>query len=176
MILPKSVREIIGHTFGKSIANAKLWHELAVSYHEAAKILHVHNKSVEANISVVAHFNGALSLELMLKAILVAKGRTMKFTHKLKGLAKDAEIEISENQKMTLELLSEVLEWRGRYPVPTKEEKWDNYHDNIYEKHKIRTRKGNVGITRSNPETFPNLENYLKIWEICQTTWATLKS
>lgn len=175
MILPKKIREIIGYTFKKSIANAKSWHTIAISYHEASKLLHLHDDDVEANISLVAHFNGALSLELMLKAILTAKGRAPKLTHNLNDLAKDAEIKFSENQKMTLELLSEVLRWRGRYPVPTNEGQWDDYHDKIYEKHKIRTRRGNIGVTRSNPETFPNLENYMKIWEICQTTWMALE-
>jgi len=55
-------------------------------------------------------------------------------THELLRLARDAGVAFSNNQEATLEWLSEILKWSGRYPVPNKEEDWDHYFDNVQEK------------------------------------------
>lgn len=64
-------------------------------------------------------------MELLFKSIIVAEGGIVPKHHNLLDLARDADVGYSSNQRATLELMTEVLKWSGRYPVPTREEAWD---------------------------------------------------
>lgn len=119
--------------------------------------------------------NAALSIELLLKAIIVAKGLIAPQTHELPKLARNAEVAFTKNQETTLELLGEVLKWSGRYPVPNNEKAWDHYHDVVHERHVIREREGNIGVTRANPETFPSAKNYAAIWMLANRKWDEIQ-
>jgi HEPN domain-containing protein len=166
-------REIVGFTFDKERSNETFWYNRAVSFHEGASILCRH----EAHILVFL-FNAALSIELLFKAITIANKSDIRFKHNLLDLAEDAEISFSDNQKKTLEFMSEILIWKGRYPTPTKAGIWNNFQDNVFEKHIIRERYGNVGVTRANPETFPspnNYENYEVLWNIANQKWSEIQ-
>ena len=116
--------------------------------------------------------NAALSIELLLKAIIVAEGGKPRRTHELLGLARNAGIAFSNNQEATLEWLSEILKWSGRYPVPNKEEDWDHYFDYVQERHIIRERQGNAGVVRANPETFPSVKNCGDLWDVANRKWS----
>jgi hypothetical protein len=78
-----------------------------------------------------------------------------------------AMVPVSENQKKTLDLLTSTIVWSGRYPAPNTASKWDEYQDFTFESHVVRTTVGNVSTVRANPDTFPNWNNYLKIWNVC---------
>jgi len=120
--------------------------------------------------------NAALSIELLLKAIIVAKGRIAPKTHELLDLAREAGVAFSKNQKAMLELLCEFLKWSGRYPVPNTERDWDHYYDQVLEKHIIREREGNVGRVRANPETFPSDKNYEELWDLVNRKWGEIQT
>ena len=166
----EKAREICGFTFDKERSNETTWYNFAVSFHEGASILYHH----EARILVFL-FNSALSIELLFKAIVVANKSDIRFDHNLLDLANLAEISFSDSQKKTLELMSEILLWKGRYPTPTNAGRWNNFQDNVLEKHIIRERNGNVGVTRANPETFPSPENYEVLWNIANQKWNEIQ-
>jgi HEPN domain-containing protein len=169
----EKAREICGFTFDKERSNETFWYNLAVSFHEGASILCQH----EAHILVFL-LNAALSIELLFKAIVVANKSEIRFEHNLLDLAKAAEISFSENQKKTLEFMTEILIWKGRYPTPTNAGRLNNFQNNILEKHIIRERNGNVGVTRANPETFPSPNNYdvyEMLWNIANQKWSELQ-
>jgi len=63
-----------------------------------------------------------MSLELLLKAIVVAKNETPKATHDLVALSRQAVVAYSSVELTTLKILSESIIWDGRYPVPKKED------------------------------------------------------
>ena len=92
----------------------------------------------------------------------------MELNHNLIQLSKDSGVNLTKDQECTLELLSEIIIWNGRYPIPKKEEQWDNYHDVILEKHIIRERDGNTFRTLAHRGRFPSIENYKKIWDACE--------
>jgi len=166
-------RELAGFTFDKEQSNETFWYNLAVSFHKGANILCHH----EAHILVFL-FNAALSIELLFKAIVVANKNKIRFEHNLLKLAKDAEISFSDNQEKTLEFLSEILIWKGRYPTPTNAKIWKNFQDKVLEKHIIRERNGIVGVTRANPETFPSPRNYdvyEVLWNIANKKWSEIQ-
>jgi HEPN domain-containing protein len=168
------VREICGFTFDKERSNETFWYNRAVSFHEGASILCHH----EAHILVFL-FNAALSIELLLKAIVVANKGEIRFEHNLLKLAKAAEVSFSDNQKNTLEFMSEILIWNGRYPTPTKAGTWNDFQDVVLQKHIIREMIGNAGVIRANPETFPspnNYENYEVLWNIANQKWSELQT
>ena len=169
MIDWKRIRESIGYTQAKQSKDASKWHYLAVGYHAAAKILEEHQDKIPADTRPFA-FNAALSIELILKSVLARKSVGISGGangHDLNLLAERAEIALNENQKLTLELFTETIVWSGRYPAPKNELKWDDYQDRILESHIVRRTVGNVSSVVANRETFPNWENYSKIWAIC---------
>src|ERR1019366_5418212 len=135
-----------------------------------ASILAQHKDSIQGSVRVFL-VNVALSLELLLKAIIVAQGESAPPIHALRDLADKAGVDFTKSQKATLELLEEIFKWSGRYPVPNKASDWDTYHDQIFERHVIRERVGNTSITRANRETFPSIENCDELWTIGNRKW-----
>ncbi len=136
------------------------------SFHDAAIVLHDAQERISLGFRVFA-YNAALSLELVIKAILAAENKTIPAKHELRNLAKLADIPLDTDQLDTLDLLTEIIIWLGRYPAPKTEEKWDNFQDGILERHKVRSRSGNVGIVAIDTRRFPTKENYIRIWEAC---------
>ncbi len=146
----------------------------AVSFREGANVLGQHKDSIRGGMRVFLT-NAALSIELLLKAIIAAKGGIVRNTHELPGLARDAGVAFTKNQEATLELLGKVLKWSGRYPVPTNEKDWDHYYDVVHERHVIREREKNIGRVRANPETFPSVKNYEVLWNLASTKWDEIQ-
>jgi hypothetical protein len=164
----KRIRESFGQTHQKQITNVVAWHSLAQSFQRAAQIIDEFKDRVPSDSRPFA-FNAALSLELIFKAILAKKGVSIPSGasgHDLRLLCTKAQIALSPQQMTTLELMTEEIIWAGRYPVPNSEQRWNDFHDRILEKHIIRSQSGNVTSARANSETFPNWENYAKIWDL----------
>lgn len=170
MINRKKIRGITGYTHQRQLKNADSWYKGALSFHESAIVLYEAKERITEGFRVFI-FNAALSIELILKGIITAKNKEIKHTHSIKVLAKDADIELNDNQICTLDLLTDIIMWLGRYPAPKTEEQWDKFHDTDFEKHIIRSKTGNTTRTMAHPERFPNLDNYMKIWEVCLTKY-----
>ena len=168
----KKIREIIEFTYQKQRDNADLWYRQSVSFHEASIVLDENKGRIHVR---VFQFNAAISLELIFKAILVAKGKKLRTIHNLRELCKETEIALDEDQMLTLDLLTEGIIWLGRYPVPTSEEKWDNFQENIYAKQKVTSRSGNTGTVSANPKRFPSMDNYTRIWGTSLAQYADIK-
>jgi HEPN domain-containing protein len=161
----KKYRESIGYTQAKVSKDAKAWHALAFGYHRAAELLNEFPARVPRDTRQFA-FNAAISIELILKAILARKLIDIpnRFGgHDLLALSDMAVVRVSENQRKTLDLLTATIIWSGRYPAPNTEAKWDEYQDFTFESHVIRTKRS----TMANRDTFPDWNNYSKIWAIC---------
>jgi HEPN domain-containing protein len=158
----KAFRELIGYTFLKAGADPESWFKQANQFHSAALLLYPNDQG--SLIQVCFHVAG-LSLELALKAIILAKSKSFNTTHTLGKLVTTAGITVSADQEFTLELLSECIIWRGRYPTPTSEKHWDKYHDDILEKHIVRQQNGNTSRVLKNMSRFPTLENYQALWD-----------
>lgn len=59
-----------------------------------------------------------MSLELIFKAIIVAKGDKVEHTHDLVDLALKSNIKYDKRKQGILKIFSESIIWDGRYPVP----------------------------------------------------------
>jgi HEPN domain-containing protein len=160
---PKKIREIVGHTYQKEFDNAASWYGGAVPFHEAAAILHDHKDSIKGGFRVFS-FNAGLSLELIIKAILASNGQQIPTEHDLRKLAENTTIAFTKDQLHTLDHLSAIIVWRGRYPTPKATKQWDHYYDQVAENTLARSKSG---AARPDPKRFPNIENYLKIWDAC---------
>jgi len=161
----KDVREIVGFTFSQGGSDAQGWFNRACSFKTAAELL---DAKAESSLAIAYYFNAGLSIELILKAVAIAKGKKFDTNHRLNDLCVNAGIKLTKDQACTLELFSEIIVWSGRYPTPKNEGQWDNYHDVILEKHIVREREGNTFKTIAHKDRFPTLENYLKIWGLCE--------
>jgi len=170
----KEIRQVTQHTFATQQSNEESWYASAVSFREGATVLEQHISSIRGGKLVVLT-NAALSIELLLKAIIVANGGKAPKTHELLRLARDAGVAFSNDQEATLEWLSEILKWSGRYPVPNKAEDWDHYYDDVFERHVIREREENTAIVRANPETFPSTKNCERLWDLANRKWGEIQ-
>jgi HEPN domain-containing protein len=169
----KKYRESVGYTQAQMSKDAKAWYGLAVGYNRSAELLHEFSDRIPRDTRPFA-FNAALSLEQILKAILARKKihiPTRGDGHDLLSLSDRATLPISDNQKKTLDLLTATIIWSGRYPAPNTQEKWDEYQDFTFESHIVRTTVGNVSSAMTNRDTFPDWNNYSKIWEVCATEY-----
>jgi HEPN domain-containing protein len=166
----KKIREITGFTFSKIGSDPGNWISRARDFKDAAELI---AKSGEYSPPIPYYYNSGLALELVLKAIAIAKSIEFKTTHRLNDLCKLIGLKITKDQECTLELLSELIVWSGRYPVPKKEGQWDNYHDVVQEKHIVREKEGNVGRTLANRDRFPTLQNVSTIWDICEAEYKS---
>lgn len=172
----KEFRERIGYTRASQLANARLWFSLAFSFHAAAELLSDFAVRIPNDTRPFA-YNSAFSIELVLKAILAKKKLPIPDGgHSLLSLCREAGVVLSDNQRATLELLSEAIVWSGRYPAPKKDEGWDRYHDQVFERHIIRSQEDNVFKAMANPDTFPTWENYEKIWKMCVAEYESTRS
>ena len=166
----KKVRKITGYTHDQVRTDPDIWMSNARLFKNAADLIATQN---EYSPPLPFYFNAGLSIELGLKAVAVAKSKDFPKTHRLIDLVRFSGIEITLDQEVTLELLSEFIIWAGRYPVPKKADDWDKHHDDILEKHKIRTQKGNAGSVLANQDRFPTLENYHRIWNLIFDTYES---
>ena len=70
-----------------------------------------------------------MSIELLLKALIVAQQQDPGKTHKLKQLAIKAGLQLDRRQQGLLDILSEAVIWYGRYPVPLEGAQMQRFHD-----------------------------------------------
>jgi HEPN domain-containing protein len=170
----REIREVSGYTFTNQQSRAESWYDSAISFREGANVFGLHKDSIPGGTRVFLA-NVALSIELLLKAIIVAKNGIAPRTHRLPRLVHDAGVPFSTNQEATLELLGELLIWSGRYPVPNKAEDWDHYYDVVFERHVIRVREGSAAMVLANRETFPSARNCEKLWDLASRKWDEIQ-
>ncbi len=173
----KRIRESLGQTHEKQLANFSAWYSLAQSFRCAAQVLDECKDRIPSDTRPFA-FNAALSLELIFKAILAKKGLPIPSGpsgHDLRLLSNQAQVALSPQQMLTLELMTEEIVWAGRYPVPNRAQRWDDFHDRIFEKHIVRTQTEIATTARANSETFPNWENCSKIWQVAAAKFNSVK-
>jgi len=70
-----------------------------------------------------------MALEALLKSVILESGNEIRTTHNLNQLARDAEVAFTNEQQKVLQILSEAIIWHGRYPVPKKQQHWDDLGD-----------------------------------------------
>jgi HEPN domain-containing protein len=164
----KEVREITGFTFAEIGADPKNWMSRAVAFKEAALLI---AKSDDYSPPFPYYYNSGISLELALKALAITKSKEFETNHRIAELVSLVGLNVTKDQECTLELLSELIVWSGRYPIPKKEGQWNNYHDVVQEKHIVREREGNVGRTLANRSRFPTVQNFLTLWNIVEAEY-----
>lgn len=166
----KEVREITGFTFSKIGTDPENWMKRALDFKNAAILV---AKSEEYSPPFPYYYNSGIAVELALKSIAIAKSKVYEANHRLNDLCTLVRLNITKDQECTLELLSELITWSGRYPVPKKEGQWNNYHDVVHEKHVVRESEGNVHRTLANRDRFPTVENFLTLWELCESEYKS---
>jgi hypothetical protein len=98
-------------------------------------------------------------------------------THDLYELSKNAQLCLpNEKTKNLLEILTQVIYWDSRYPIPKNEKVYADYSSLLEralflplpENQRLRGRKVDL-------EMIVNLENYLKIWNITEQHYESMK-
>jgi hypothetical protein len=106
-----------------------------------------------------------MSLELLYKAILVARQQQIPHTHDLVKLAKRADVAVGTDESALLQILTESIVWDGRYPVPKTFESFDNLQ-NLKSKHLFKSEPfGKHGrVRRSNGAL--NWDGFNGLWTV----------
>jgi hypothetical protein len=106
-----------------------------------------------------------LSLELLYKAILVAKKLSFPKNHDLLKLANDIGIQLSSQEEGFLAILTESVKWDSKYPIPLEKDKvaLENLDklvsDYLFDKVELN---GNLTVLRSNQSL--NWDSFNKLW------------
>jgi HEPN domain-containing protein len=152
-------------THQNELADHKLWSSKANEFNDAAKLMY-ELRGGPSGFSVVGAFLAAVSIELILKAHLTKRAAVSRKGHDLRTLLDQAGLSLSEDKCHTLDLLSEIHIWRGRYPTPNKDHQFARFYEEILEQHIVRTRSGSVSSVLADQSRFPTLKNYNALWEI----------
>lgn len=89
------------------------WYQKACELKAASEVL-----ESSTNPGSVSELLRGLSLELLLKAIILARSGVTPAVHDLNHLARTAGLEVDPTEVDFLDLLSASTVWVGRYPVP----------------------------------------------------------
>lgn len=108
-----------------------------------------------------------MSLELAFKAITVERGELLnEKTHDLLEHLKTTRITYTKKERALLKIFSHAATWDGRYPVPKKENAWDDFqdlcHKNLYDPVRS-TEKPEFIFKRSNGAL--GWEGFSNLWE-----------
>ena len=103
-----------------------------------------------------------MSLELIYKAVLVAKREENPDSHDLNDLAARVGINRTENIRNTLNLFTHAVIWDGKYPVPR-----EKYEIEYYNRQALCAKiggSGNLSKVAERIETAIGLKAFNKLW------------
>jgi hypothetical protein len=128
----------------------------------AALVLSESKQDVKAGFALLA----GLALEVLLKGILRGLNPTVSEpiakvlkSHRLADLAACAGIEMSDDERVLLQALSEHVYWASRYPAPLNEESLTRAQE-IFEKQRRGRLGGNLKLGDDVPERAISAETY----------------
>jgi hypothetical protein len=145
-----------GPAFEPRLEDPGLWYERAVRFREAAAVLHEACAQRE-ELLPVAVYNAAVSLDLLLAAILAEQGEPQDH-HDLGRMAARVGVGLAEERRAALGLFSDVLGRLGRYRAPGGGEAHDPSGEKVGTV-RVLERPGADG-RRS-----PSFADYLALWE-----------
>jgi hypothetical protein len=105
-----------------------------------------------------------MSMELLLKTIIVARGKEPETTHFLGNLADDAGVVYTPQQLDLLRILSAAIIWDGKYPVPKKEEHWGELARLEEERLFDKVPLGNSGLEALSGNGALDWDSYSELW------------
>lgn len=111
-----------------------------------------------------------MALELLFKAIIVGKRKEPKPIHNLVLLSEDASLSYSEKQRGLLRVLSEAIIWGGRYPVPKREEQFQEASEARREHLFDKVPLGKLYVFQSNRSL--SWESFTELWNIAFAVYA----
>ena len=103
-----------------------------------------------------------LSIEILLKGILLGLQEKFPYNHKLFDLCTCAGIEVCNDDKIILQSLTEHVEWASKYPAPQDESKW-LFASSVFDSQ--RRQSGNLAQYYIQEREI-SLDNYLRLWEL----------
>ncbi len=110
-----------------------------------------------------------MSIELLLKTIVVANGNEPEKTHSLGKLAEKAGVSYSSKQSDLLQILSEAIYWDGKYPVPLKEGDWEELtrleHECLFDK----VSNGKVSLDFLKRNVALDWDSYSELWSVASS-------
>src|SRR3954453_21697977 len=109
-------RETAGPAFEPRLEDPGLWYERAFRFRKAGAVLHEASARREGLLPV-AVYDAAVSLDLLLAAILAERGEPQDH-HDLGRMAAGVGVGLAEGQRAALGLFSDVLARLGRYRAP----------------------------------------------------------
>ncbi len=149
---------------------SEYWYNRAVALNHAALTLYENEKKRNSGLLDPCYLLAGLSIEVIVKAILVDKHSKFdsKFSiHGLEKLLVAAEIKLEKSQIHTIRYFEEAILWLTKYPAPNKESK--NSLDCLF---KENSNIGKFRARSANKNVWPSKKNYLKIWDALELIYS----
>jgi HEPN domain-containing protein len=120
---------------------------------KSAEILMGHGETREVFTMIAG-----MSMEVLLKGIIVGVDGSPRKTHNLNKLIDDVGIAVDVDERILLEVMTEHVLWVGRYTTPLKREDWHRVYD-IREKQKEGGSKW-----FDNPSRMVDVGTFRRLW------------
>ena len=146
-----------GDQFNRRFNGLLYYLNCANELHEAA-LLVGNAKLIPGNVFCLL---AGLSIELLLKGILLGlQGRFPK-SHQIQDLSLSAGISSTDDDLIILQTMSEYVSWASKYPTPKDEQSWYNAVELFGKQRRASGKLSSYIIS----ERAINMENYQRLWE-----------
>jgi HEPN domain-containing protein len=141
------------------------WVNRAVAHNKATLSLFRTQESRKSGLKDPCFLLAGLSIELLIKAILVKTNQKFEVAdanHKLSNLLKKTKIELDEDQQVTIKFFEESILWLSKYPAPK------NKKNKEFDLEQLFFQKSTKSLFRprsANEKSWPSRKNYVKIWQ-----------
>ena len=130
----------------------------AEDLHKAALVIHDSDQMLFRVFPMLI----GLSIELLLKGILLGLQEKFPLHHKLLDLSNCAGIEILDDDNILLNSLTQHVYWASKYPAPKDKTEWNDAWK-IFDRQ--RRPSGNLAQLDIQARSI-NRDNYLRLWEL----------
>jgi hypothetical protein len=114
-----------------------------------------------------------LSLELLYKALIVELGKKPPETHNLRQLSSLANVTLSTEDLELIDILTDHIQWAGKYPVPKGDRtKWNQHVERMSSALTTRIPGSSINIRRTNHRL--NWNDFARIWNIGDSLYRRL--
>jgi hypothetical protein len=120
--------------------------------------------SMRTALPLVYRMLCGMSLELLFKSVIVARGKKPAKTHVLSNLASDGGIAYTAEQRDLLQILTEAIIWDGKYPTPEDKDDWDNLNRLEYVRLFDKALFGSSGLELLTANEALDWDSYSELW------------
>jgi hypothetical protein len=148
----------MGNYFKRKRTGLLYYLNCAEELNSGALLIWEHDQRLRKVFAMLA----GLSIELLLKGIMIGLQEDFPAHHRLADLCDQAGITVDENDRLILQALSEHIYWASKYPAPLNEQQMERTREILEQQYRRSGNLANLHI----PEKEIGLANYKRLWAL----------